>query len=566
MKKFLKVIVTGLSAAGLIFLAVGCSSGQNSTQTSESDTTTVQRGDLTLEITSVGNLALSQTEDLAFEIAGTVEEVLVSEGDSVTEGQELVKLDTSEWDDLVKTRKSALVTAQRALDNSERQITAKELAVRQAELDLKTAEYNMIQIDEVKKAQDNVETAEFQLKLTKSIGPYQSESSDNYASRILNLEGILAKAQQDLQTLLSGNSMSVSTSVALQIEKYLLQVEKAGMSLEDARVALENARLDRDDDEQDVNDAQSNLDEVLALSPVIKAPFDGFITKVNVEGGDEVLKGTIAVQLADPDKFEAEILVSEMDIVQVTLGGNAWVEVDSLDGLSLPAIITHISPKATIQSGVVNYKVKVEITSFETLAQEQQESRQSMMGDMSSEAMEERMKQAVAEGRLTQEQADSFAERMQSGEMPFTPGSGFGQGQFAVDGEIGQGQLPSGAGTGQLPTVVPEDFQLREGLTVTISLIVSEASNVLLVPNAAITSRGQQSFVQVVSANSTEKEQVTEERAIKVGMTDYQFTEVTSGLSEGEKITVPKGTSTTTTTTTQQFRQGGFMIPGMGGR
>jgi hypothetical protein len=71
-----------------------------------------------------------------------------------------------------------------------------------------------------------------------------------------------------------------------------------------------------------------------------------------------------------------------------------------------------------------------------------------------------------------------------------------------------------------------------------------------------------QNYVQIVSANSTEEELVTEQRAIEVGITDYSFTEVTSGLSEGEEILVPKGTSTMVTT---QRNQAGGVRFFMGG-
>jgi len=52
-------------------------------------------------------------------------------------------------------------------------------------------------------------------------------------------------------------------------------------------------------------------------------------------------------------------------------------------------------------------------------------------------------------------------------------------------------------------------------------------------------------------------------RAITTGITDYQFTEVTEGLSEGEQVLVSRGTTSESTTTQQQ--PGGMMIPGMGG-
>jgi hypothetical protein len=167
------------------------------------------------------------------------------------------------------------------------------------------------------------------------------------------------------------------------------------------------------------------------------------------------------------------------------------------------------------------------------------------MADFSSGEMPEPMKQAIAEGRLTEEQAEEIMERIQSGEMPF--------------GESGTGSPESGS-SGQLPTMVPEDYQLKEGMTVTVNLIVSEAINVLLVPNAAITAQGKQSFVQVVTGNGTDGELITEQRAIETGITDYQFTEVTSGLDEGETILVPQGTATTVTS--QGRRQGGVFFMG----
>ncbi|MFC1932981.1 efflux RND transporter periplasmic adaptor subunit [Chloroflexota bacterium] len=511
---------------------------------SENQVATVQLGDLTVDITAVGNLALSQTEDLAFEMAGTVEEVLVNEGDSVDEGQELVKLDTSEWDDQLKTLERKLVTAQRALTTAERLIGTKELAVRQAELDLQTAEYNLGQIGDVKAAQDEVDRAESDLEIAKSM-LNSGLNSDDWIEAIDNAKEALALAKVKLQAILSGTSVTLTTSATIQVAKYQLLVEKSQRDLEDAQIAVENARIDKEDAEQDVEDAQDDLNEAKALSPIITAPFDGFITKVNAEGGDEVLKGTVAVQIADPDKFEAEILVSEMDITQVKLGGEASVQVDALSGMSLPAKVTHISPTATIQSGVVNYKVKVEVQSLEAVAQERQGERQEAMEEIAVGEMPERLKQAVEEGRITQEQADEMMERMQSGEMPFAP-----------TGEGGQGQASTTQGSGQLPMMVPEDYQLREGLTVTVSIIVEESTNVLLVPNTAITTQGQQTYVKVASADGT-----IEERVIQTGITDYQFTEVTSGLSEGEQIVVPEGT---TTTTTQQNRPGGIMIPGMG--
>ena len=87
-----------------------------------------------------------------------------------------------------------------------------------------------------------------------------------------------------------------------------------------------------------------------------------------------------------------------------------------------------------------------------------------------------------------------------------------------------------------------EDFQLREGLTVTVNILVDERNDVLLVPNGAIIRQGGETLVQVM------EDGITTERSIKTGISNWQYTEVTDGLSEDEKVVIPQGTTATPTT------------------
>ena len=301
------------------------------------------------------------------------------------------------------------------------------------------------------------------------------------------------------------------------------------MAIKELQLTLNQGKLT--DAEKALLDAHEDLEEARSKSPLIVAPFAGFITKINVEGGDEVLTGTVAIQLADPEKFEADVLVNEMDILQVKLGGEAWVQVDAMPEVNLPAKVTHISPTATIQSGVVNYEVKVEIESFEAVAKEHQEARQEVMQSTIPGELPEHLRQAIEAGQINQEQADEMMKQRQ-------------QGQESQEGRV--------------PRIIPEDFQLREGLTVTVSILVAERTDVLLIPSGAITTRGGQAYVQVVSPDG-----IIEERAIQTGISDWQYTEVIDGLEEGESVTVPQGTTTPSTTPPDQPR-GIMPIPGMG--
>jgi HlyD family secretion protein len=426
MKALTKVLSIALAALvfGVGAASLGCG---GEPEAAALQTASVQRGNLTVEISAAGNLSLSVTQQLAFEMSGTVAEVLVEEGDSVTEGQVLVRLDTSEW---------------------EKELVTLELNLLQAEINL-----------------DNAELA-------------------------------LEAAEGDTTTTATGD-ISSQTTDPKEIEILELQLELAQARYEDAESALEEAR---------------------AASPEITAPFDGFITSVNIKGGDEVLKGTVAVTLADPDKFEADILVGELDIVDITLGSTAWVEVEAL-GVTLPASVVHISPTSTIQSGVVNYTVKVELQSVEAMASVDSANWPTTGGA-----------QGPPEG--------------------FTPPEDFEMPEGSTPPEGFEPPEDSGFPQGQQPTTTSEDVQLREGMTVTVSIIVEQRSDVLLVPNGAITVQGGQSYVQVVLADGT-----VEERAITTGISNWQYTEVTDGLSEGELVVISQNTSSSAATS-QPGQQG----------
>ena len=430
--RILKLILISLILGGLIILLLSCTSESDSESLLENQVVTVQHGDLTVDIISAGNLVLSHTEDLAFDLfyeEGTVEEVLVEEGDTVEEGQVLVRLDTEEWED--------------ELTALEGQVTAKERDLLQKEINLISAENDLEDAEDA--WLETVSVGRKIIRLEQRLDWYLENDPDD-VEKINEIKQELEWRWNEFYRVASDSDEVAMKEMALEL---------AHGQLEDTQNALQ--------------DAQEELDKAKSKSSIIVAPFSGFITVINVEGGDEVMKGTIAVELADPEKFEADIMVSEMDILQVELGGEAWVQVDAMPGLSLPAEVTHISPTATIQSGVVNYEVKVEVESLK-----------------------------------------------------------------------------------------PEGFQLREGLTVIVSIIVDERNDVLLVPNVAITTQGRQTYVQVMSQGG-----IIEERSITTGISNWQYTEVTEGLSEGEQVVVPEGT--TTTSATEQGSPGGMWMPGMRG-
>jgi HlyD family secretion protein len=619
--KILKTLVA-LIVLGTMGLGMASCGAPTNKATAENQVATVKRGNLTLDITAAGNLAFTHTQDLAIDLfyptgtKGTIASVLVEAGDTVKEGEVLVTLDTDEWNNQLKIVKTALDTAQRnvitqegkvtdaklgvstaqnkitsaenGITKAEYQVEADQLAVQKAELNLESANNTLMEIAEVKKIQDEIDndtqTLDFIKQILSGVAGGGLEVSDlNYWYNLRTAtKQDMAIAQEDLKDALTGKNLSISTDIALQIEQQQYQVEQCQLLIKNAQITLdddnlalnnanlavdiakhdletaqqdlENAKLDLTDAQSTVTDAQTDYDNAMSLSPEIKAPFDGFVTQVNVAGGDEVLNGTVAVTIADPNKFEAEILVSEMDISQVKLDGAATVTADANTAVAFPARVTHIAPTATIQSGVVNYTVKVELNALQSVSQNQ--TTPAATGNATTSTLSPMLQRAVDSGRMTQEQAEQI---MKNGPSEgFSPSGNFTEpsGNFTLPEGSSFPSIP-GFGRGSQVATASSDFQLREGLTVTVNIIVANEINVLLVPNGAVITEGAQKYVTVVGANGTE-----EKRAVKTGISNWQYTEITDGLTEGEQVVVSQTTTTTTNSSNTRGGMGFFGPPG----
>jgi multidrug efflux pump subunit AcrA (membrane-fusion protein) len=533
--KRLKLFIPILVITGVLLIASSCSSKSSST-TTKTLTATVKKGNISLEITGTGNLAFSDTEDLAFDMAGTIEEVSVSAGETVTKGQELARLDTSTWEDQIASLKKALTAAKRSLVSAQRAVNSKELAVESARLDVQSAEDNLNSIQIVKYAQDQIDTLENDISIAQSN--YTNDPAVwSVKIEILNTQLIQARAY--LKQVLSGTNINVSSDTTLQIAKCVLSLEQSKLALENAQTAVDDAKLAVDDAETAVDDAQSKLDEAENLSPIITTPFAGVITKVNVSGGVEVAKGTVAVQLADPNKFKATLQVTEDDISSISLGGKATVSVDSLD-TTYSANITAIAPLATVSSGVVSYTVTVELDTTKTI----NSSTSAFNGMTSPSGFSANM---TLPSGMTPPTNIARPTDMPSRSFPST----------------NTGGNTSGASSGATSNTTTKSVSLKSGLTATVTITVIQSQNVLLIPTKALTRSGQTYTVQVVSGSATDT------RTVVTGNSDDSNTEITNGLSEGETVqyTTSSSSGSSSKTSSQQQNIGGSIggFPNSGG-
>jgi hypothetical protein len=251
--------------------------------------------------------------------------------------------------------------------------------------------------------------------------------------------------------------------------------------------------------------------------------------------------------IADTSKFEANMLVNETDIQNISLGTMATVTATGLPGTTLSARVTDISPTATVQSGVVNYAVTATILG---VAPASGTGPRTGGGPGTGTGATTTTPPTSQSGTAT---TTTGTRRTGTGTFPTgTPGAG-GTGTLTPD-QIAQFQQAQAA---RQAAAASAATQLRQGLSLTVNLIEKQAIDVVVVPNQAIKTTGGKSYVQVKSSTGAPVQ--TE---VTTGLKDYQNTQILTGLSGGETILITRtGLSVGITTTTS--RPGG--IPGIGG-
>jgi HlyD family secretion protein len=117
-----------------------------------------------------------------------------------------------------------------------------------------------------------------------------------------------------------------------------------------------------------------------------------------------------------------------------------------------------------------------------------------------------------------------------------------------------------------------QDDRIKPGMSTSASIIVDSKQDVLLAPNSAIKTSGNTQYVEMLKINNNVNNSPTNisetrQQTIQTGLANDNYTEIISGLNEGDliitKTTTQANAKTTTQTTTQ--RSGNIFQMGGGG-
>jgi multidrug resistance efflux pump len=232
---------------------------------------------------------------------GIVEALLVSEGDRVSAGQKIVRLDCRVGEGEVKAREAELATVTAALSRLKNGTRAEEIAITAAS---------------VRMAQARAEQAEKERQRVTAL-------KDGIATTRARLEEV----ERDARTALG----------QLEQDRERLAMLRAGPRSED----IAEAKARRDAAAATLDQARSRLDQCS-----VRTPINGVVLSTHVTVGQFVgpmFQGPM-VRIVDDSEQRVRAEVDERDLYNVCTGQEAVVSADGFPGETLTGRIVRINP------------------------------------------------------------------------------------------------------------------------------------------------------------------------------------------------------------------------------
>jgi HlyD family secretion protein len=340
------VLYVILGVVALLILAAAVKSRQKP-KGEEIEAEKVERRTIRETVGASGKIFPETEVKISSDASGEIVELYVKEGDSVTAGQILAKIRPDEYQSAVEQGQASVNTAR-----AQRSISSSNVQGSNAQIEQLRAERNRVNA---------------QLEAAR-LAHQRSEK--------LLREGVISQAEFETS---QSNLRALESGLA-----------SADASLKSAQSSLANARENVRVSEFGINSAQARLRELQTSlqKTVITAPVNGIISKLNVEKGERVvgtlqMAGTEMMRIANFHSMEVQVDVSENDILKVSVGDDADIEVDAYLGRKFKGKVSEIANSASNvgltgaslnTDQVTNFVVKIRVdpASYQDLMQKNQ--------------------------------------------------------------------------------------------------------------------------------------------------------------------------------------------------
>lgn len=263
---------------------------------------------------------------VASKFPGRVQELLVREGQMVTAGQVMVRLDDVQTSARVDQARHAWAAI-------EAQVQAAHTTLAVLNLEVPLA---------IELAQSHVDQAQAELEKTKAVE--QEARQDERRLRNLLPDQAVARQQYDqarARWTVARNDVTVSQSALAKATKELAQAELGWKRIRAKEEEIAALERQRDQAEAVLNEMESILVDLTIL-----APTDGTLTTRLVDVGEVVAAGSPLFEIVDLDRLYLKAYVPEVQIGKVRLGLPARIYTDAFPEQPFDATVRYIASKA----------------------------------------------------------------------------------------------------------------------------------------------------------------------------------------------------------------------------
>jgi HlyD family secretion protein len=271
-------------------------------------------------------------------------------------------------------------------------VSQSDLAVQQAQFNLTTAENQLVldatdpKVTTAVTTADlaKVDSARFSLENANANAEADKTTANaSVAQRNLNLEAAQLQVNQDERAVttaknnLAANQKTVDSQASnvpvlqADVDSAKAAVTAAQYNLSQFSTTQRKAAVQLQLLQQQKNQAQLSLQATQLTSDnyVVKAPWNGVITSLNVRVGDQATSATSATTattatvIADTSGWNVQAYVDELDVLHVKAGQDASVTMDAYPNQTFKAKVTYVGTTLVATSSSVNaYAIKIQFT------------------------------------------------------------------------------------------------------------------------------------------------------------------------------------------------------------
>ena len=336
-----KKIIIGASVGALLLLIIVGAIVATRKDTPEVTVVKLEtRPELRSTVTSSGEIRPIQFMNLTSEVQGRIEEIYVKEGETVTKGQPLVRLDPNQLESSTDAQLAAYQTAQNQISSAQNQLSQAQQGLNVAQVAIDNARQGVVTAQtEVDRAQVELNAANRELKRSEQL----LES------------GVIARQEYDAaRDRLENAGVALSTSKA--------RLESQRIAVRDATARLRQQQMAVRDAQTSIRGAQSSAAQQSAvlrgqrnqLSKTLQvAPINGVIAEIPSKVGTFAvasLSSTALMTIADMSQINVEVKVDETEIDKVAVGQKAKIKVDAFGDREIEGEVTQKTPLAVGKS------------------------------------------------------------------------------------------------------------------------------------------------------------------------------------------------------------------------